>query len=230
MIDAPRAHPAQVAGRALRPLRVAGAAAVAEQVDVELELLPARGDREHVVVELLERRARAEQREPGADAADVRVDRHVGHPVGEQEHAGGGLAADAGERDELGARVGDVQVREVVERGRIVELAQDRLDPGRLDAADPARADRRLDVGVRGVADLGPAAEPRAEAQERDVAVAVVRRLAEHREDQLVERLPVRRRARAAVDEPQPVAQRAHPAAGRRGPVGAPDGLHRGEG
>ena len=55
------------------------------------------------------------------------------------------------------------------------------------------------------------AAQPR----ERDVAVAVVRRLREHREDQLVERLPVRRRRRAAVDEPQPVAQRAAPGGAR---------------
>ena len=65
-----------------------------------------------------------------------------------------------------------------------------------------------------------------AQAQERDVAVAVVRRLREHGQDQLVERLPVRRRRRPAVDEPQPVAQREHaPARGRR-PVAARDGRH----
>src|SRR5215208_5851366 len=67
----PRAHPAERALVAPGPLRVAGAPAVAQQVDVELQLLPARGDGEHVVVQLLERRARAEQPEPRADARHV---------------------------------------------------------------------------------------------------------------------------------------------------------------
>ena len=52
---------------------------------------------QHLVVELLERRAGAEQAQPRADARDVGVDRHVGQPEGEQQHAGGGLAPDAGQ-------------------------------------------------------------------------------------------------------------------------------------
>ena len=50
------------------------------------------------------RRARAEQPEPRADARDVRVDRDVGHPVGEQQHARRRLAPDAGQRGQERAR------------------------------------------------------------------------------------------------------------------------------
>src|SRR3954462_12002725 len=55
------AHAQQRAVVAVRALGVAGAAAMAEQVHVQLELLMARGDGEHVVVELLEGRAGPEQ-------------------------------------------------------------------------------------------------------------------------------------------------------------------------
>ena len=65
---------------------------------MQLELLAGRREREHLVVELLERRARAEQAQARADARDVRVDRDVAQPEGEQQHAGGGLAPDAGQR------------------------------------------------------------------------------------------------------------------------------------
>ena len=95
------------------------------------------------------------------------------------------------------------------------------IPPGRIAASTSAFGASRTSAQL---------AEPRAQAQEGDVAVAVVGRLAEHGEDQLVERLPVRRRGRAAVDQAQPVAQRADAAPRRRGPVGALDGLHRGEG
>ena len=89
----------------------------------------------------------------------------------------------------------------MVERRRVVERAQDRLDPRRLDLRDPARADRRLDLVDRARRAPPPSAGKRvAQAQEGDVAVAVVRRLREHGEDQLVERPPVRRRDRHAVD------------------------------
>ena len=90
------------------------------------------------------------------------------------------------------------------------------MPPGRIAASTSVE---------RRVAHRGPAREARAQPQEGDVAVAVVRRLREDGEDQLVERPPVRRRRRPAVDEPQPVAQRAHAAGadGRR-PVAARDG------
>src|SRR4051794_41951231 len=85
---------------------------------------------------------------------------------------------------------------------RIGQGAQDLLDADRLDLRDAARADRRLDVGVRRVADLLPAREALAQAQERDVAVAVVGRLREDREDQLVEPAAVRRGRGAAGEVP----------------------------
>ena len=53
-----RAHPRQRALAARRFARMAGAPPVAEQVDVQLELLAGRGEGEHLVVQLLERRAR----------------------------------------------------------------------------------------------------------------------------------------------------------------------------
>src|SRR4051794_41929966 len=100
---------------------------------------------------------------------------------------------------------------------RIGQGAQDLLDADRLDLRDAARADRRLDVGVRRVADLLPAREALAQAQERDVAVAVVGRLREDREDQLVEPAAVRRGRRAAVQ----LAQTGTDAAGTAGGRGA---------
>src|SRR6476620_11680259 len=120
--------------------------AVPEEVHVELELLAAWGELEHRVMELLERRALAEQAEAGSDARHVRVDRDVAHAVSEQQDASGGLTADAGERDQLVARLGDGEAGEVlVERGN-VDLAQDLLDPDRLDLGDAAGTDRAFDV------------------------------------------------------------------------------------
>ena len=55
---------AQLAVRAVRRARVAGAPPVAQQVDVQLELGAARRQREHRVVALGERGARAQQPEP----------------------------------------------------------------------------------------------------------------------------------------------------------------------
>src|SRR3954470_3882732 len=103
-------------------------AAVPEEVHVELKLLALRGQLEDRVVLFLERRAGAEEAEPGPDPRDVRVDGHVALAVGEQQHARGGLAADAGERDQLRAALLDARTREVVDARRIVELSEDRLD------------------------------------------------------------------------------------------------------
>ena len=98
---------------------------------------------------------------------------------------------------------------------RVRQRAQDLLDPHGLLAVQAAGLDRRLDLLQRRVAHLLPGREARAQAQVGDVAVAVVGRLREHGEDQLLEPVAVRRRDRPAVDEPQPIAQRAH--ATRRG-------------
>jgi hypothetical protein len=83
---------------------MAGAPAVAQQVDVQLELLAGRGQREHLIVQLAERRARAQQMQPHADARDVRVHGHVAQPVSEQQHARGGLATHARQRRQVPAR------------------------------------------------------------------------------------------------------------------------------
>ena len=60
--------------------------------------------------------------------------------------------------------------------------------------------------------------KPLAQAQEGDVAVAVVRRLREDGQDELVERVAVGRHDRHAVDVAQALAHRAHAARRRRGP------------
>src|SRR5829696_6086338 len=91
-----------------------GPATVPEQVHVELQLLALGRDLENRVVQLLERRTLAEQPEPSAHARDVRVDRDVALAVGEQQHAGGGLAADAGERDQFVSALLDSELREAL--------------------------------------------------------------------------------------------------------------------
>ena len=96
---------------------------------MQFELLAAWRDRQHVVVQLLERRAGPEQAEPRADARYVRVDGDVWHPEAEQQHAGRRLASDARKGAELCPRRRDVEVREMVERRRVAERAQDPLDP-----------------------------------------------------------------------------------------------------
>ena len=91
--------------RGMPGARVARPAAVAQQVDVQLELGAGRRQPQHLVVQLVERRARPQQAQPRPDARDVRVDRHVAARVGEQQHAGRRLAADAGQRAQRSARL-----------------------------------------------------------------------------------------------------------------------------
>src|SRR5436305_857197 len=74
-----RAHPLQRTGPTFRPPRVAGAPSVTQEVDVELQLLAARGDCEHLVVHLLERSLGPEQREAGAHPGDVGLHVNVAH-------------------------------------------------------------------------------------------------------------------------------------------------------
>ena len=50
---------------------------MAQQVDVELELGAGRCQREHLIVQALERRPGLQEAQPRADARDVRVDRDV---------------------------------------------------------------------------------------------------------------------------------------------------------
>jgi hypothetical protein len=75
-----RAHPMQHAVRAVGALGMAGAAAVAKEVEVQLELLPRRRQRGHGVGLLLCPGALAQKPEARGDPPDVRVDRHVAQP------------------------------------------------------------------------------------------------------------------------------------------------------
>ncbi len=67
-------------------------------------------------MQALERRAALEQVQARADARDMRVDGHVAQTIGEQQHAGSGLAPDAGQRDEVVARLVQGRARKPVER------------------------------------------------------------------------------------------------------------------
>src|SRR3954447_7929974 len=73
----PGAHPAQQAIRAIRALGVAGAAAVAQRVEMQLELGAAWRNGDHLVVELLERGAGPQQPQPLADPRHVGVHGHI---------------------------------------------------------------------------------------------------------------------------------------------------------
>src|SRR3954466_10636606 len=177
---------------------MAGPAAMAQEVDVQLELLPAGRQAQHLVVKLLERRAGAEEPEPCPHARDVGVHRDVALAEREQQDTRGGLAADARQRGQPCPALFDARVRQPAEVVA-VELPQDRLDAGGLDLRDAAGADRRLHLGVRRVPDRLPAPEALAQAQEGAGAVASARGLREDGEDQLVERPAVRRGDRTAV-------------------------------
>lgn len=68
---------------------------------MKLELLSPRSDREHHVVQLIERRSRPQQCQTRSDPRDVRVDGDVPHPEREQKHARCRLTTDAGEADQI---------------------------------------------------------------------------------------------------------------------------------
>ena len=93
---------------------------------------PGRRQPQHLVVQLVERRARAQQAEPRADAADVRVHGDVAQPVGEQQHARGGLAADARQRAQRRARLVDRRLAHPREVEVLGQRLEDLLDPARL--------------------------------------------------------------------------------------------------
>ena len=100
------------------PLGLAEAAAVAEEVDVDLVGVRRVAELAKPVVRLLERCFRPDQPEARRDAVDVRIDRQLGPVIGEEQNAGGGLAPDPGQRFEELERVlprralEEVEVRE----------------------------------------------------------------------------------------------------------------------
>jgi hypothetical protein len=174
--------------------RVAGAAAVAQQVDVQLELLAGRGEREHLVVELLERGAGAQQA-AGASRRARRACRPAPRAGrSEQQHAGGRLAADAGQRAERsrdllgGASAIQSRLSGSPIARRICWIRTDltfEMPPGRIASSTSCAGASRT---------ASQLAKRSRKAQEGDVAVAVVGALREHGEDQLVDRAAVRRR------------------------------------
>ena len=148
-----------------------------------------------------------------ADPVDVGVDRQLGAVVGEEQHAGGGLAPHSGqafeelERPSRGAR----SSQSTVEAGRLTPLRS----PARISWI---RRDLTFDMPPGLIASSTsrsgasatscPAREARAQPRVGDVAVAVVRVLGQDRQDQLVERRVVGQVARPAVVGAQAVADR----------------------
>ena len=144
----------------------------------------------------------AEQAEPGADAGDVRVDGHVALAVGEQQHAGGGLAADAGERDQLGAALPRRSASREARRGRrssssrrIAWIRTDltfEMPPGRIAS---------LDLGVGRVAHGRPSCRSARAARRK--ATSRLRSLVDCERTVRISSsrpVPVRRGERPAVD------------------------------
>src|SRR5437588_6971520 len=111
--------------------------------------------------------------------------------------------------------------RELVSRiTRVVgDSTQDRLDACGLDLRYAPRANRLLHLRERRVAHRLPRREAIAQAQVRDVAIAVVRRLREYRQHELRDRVPVRAHQRDAVHLAQPFAHAHHARASRPSPV-----------
>ena len=122
-----------------------------------------------------------------------------------------GFAADARQPEQelhrllAGRGLGPVEV------GRLAEALEDLLDAGRLLLAEPAGADRLLDLPDRRVADLLPGREALAQRGEGAVAVAVVGVLGEDGLDQLGDRVAVGMVDRPPVELAQAVADRPHP-------------------
>src|SRR6266487_2398452 len=153
-----------------------------------------------------------------AHARDMGVDRDVAQAIGEEQHARGRLAPDAGQRAQVGLRLGHGRVAHPAQVERIPDRLEDGLDAHGLDLRDPARPDGLLDLPHRRVADGPPRREALAQAQEGDVAVAVVGRLREHGEDELADRVLVRCHDRHAVHRAQALAHGPHAAGGGSAP------------
>ena len=134
-------HMRAVRSAALRPARVARPAAVAQHVQVELQLLAARGELEHRSC-ISSNGARREQPKPRPHPRDVGVDRHVAHPEGEQQHARGGLPPDAGQRGQVLLRLRDGHPRQPVER-QLASRARSSVIARRIDLI---RADLTFEI------------------------------------------------------------------------------------
>ena len=149
-----------------------------------------------------------------ADARHVRVDRHVAQAEGEQQHAGGGLAPDARQRAEVRLRLLRPARRASTSSSsgspiarRIAWIRADftfEMPPGRIASSTSSSGASRTASQRR---------EALAQAQVRDVAVAVVRGLRQDRQDELGDRVAVRRQRGHAVDLGEPLADPRDPRA-----------------
>ena len=155
--------------------------------------------------------------EPPRDAVHVGVDRHHRPAEREQQHAGGRLGPDAGQRHEVVLRLLVGHPVELAQVGRARPLAdrlEDLLDARRLGVGEAAEGDGLLDLLGRRVAGRGPLREPRLERRERALRVHVGGVLAEHGEDELVDRRVARREHGAAVEVVQQVGRLPEPLLG----------------
>ena len=167
---------------------------------MELELRALRREREHLVVQHVEARllgeeaSRAPTRETCVSTGTSRAPKLKSstHAAVLRPTPGRAVSSPSGAS-------GPAVCSRWSQRERITDRVEDRLDADALDLRDPAGPDRLLDLLHRRVADGLPRSEPLAEAQVGDVAVAVVGRLAEDGEDQLVERRVVRGQGGDAV-------------------------------
>src|SRR5919109_45377 len=124
-------------------------------------------------------------------------------------------AGESGQAAKLAEVVARLLERRIFEPAKIVlaERLEDPLDAQGLRRREPAGPDRVLDLRHRRVADRRPRREALTQSPPGHVAVAVVRVLGEHCEDQLVDRRAVRAQHRTAVLPAESVADRAQPAA-----------------
>ena len=244
-LERARAHAVQRAPGAVRAPRVAGAPAVAEQVEVELELLAGRRDREHRVVELLERRlgrnrpSRVPTREtcvstgtsriPSANSSTqaavlrptpgsevrYRCASGTGWPASQSSERWSGSSGRPGGGAPAGRGASPIARRIDLIRADLTF----EIPPGRIASSISSTGASRTasQVGKRSrSAEVG------------DVAVAVVGRLREHGQDQLGDRMAVGLRQRDPVDEAEAIADRADAAGdGRRQPPAHSSAPHR---
>src|SRR5580693_3294453 len=128
--------------------------------------------------------------EADGDAVHVGVDGEGGPSHGEDEHAGGRLRADAGQRNKvfLDRLVVEVmQAAEVDPALALTDRGQDLLDPARLLVRDAAAADGVGHLFRWRLQDLAPVRELGFELGERASGVKVGGVLGQHRRDQFVD-------------------------------------------
>ena len=209
----PRTHPPQTALLAARP-RTADAAAVGDQVDVQLIGVVGVGDREHLVVGALERGAFAETARaahrpgrrgcrPGSRACRGRRSSRrrrscARRPGSSTRKAIASSRSASASQSSVGSSVGVGSSRSTCWiRGALLGARP----PGRIASSTALH---------RSVANLDPGRQRRAQPRVGDVSVAVVGVLGEDRAHELCDRSTVRMVDRTAVELAEAIANREH--------------------